>query len=147
MQASAITNPLADNATLLALHEAGKTQEQIAQILGGLDRSTISRRLKQLTPRNATEIFKNRRADILAEMQRKIMGRLTTTDIKSANLLQKVTATGILYDKERIERGLSDASTRPLVVIQVRGDHAQTTIQSGQVEGNKAGIDVMPVDN
>lgn len=133
MQSSAITNPQADDTTIMALHEAGKTQDEIAQIIGNINRSTISRRLKQLTPRKSTDIFKAKRADVLAEMQRKIMDRCTVTDIKSATMLQKVTAVGILYDKEQIERGRG-GDARPMIVIQIKGD-----VQSVQCQAvNKA---------
>jgi len=112
------TNPQADDATLLALHEAGKSQEEIAQMIGNVHRSTISRRLKQLTPRKSTEIFKIHRADILAEFQRKIMSACTSAEIKKMVASRGMTDFGILYDKEQIERG-HGADARPLVVIQI----------------------------
>lgn len=108
-----------DNAAILALHEAGKTQQEIAHIIGNIDRSTISRRLKHLTPRKSTEIFKSQRADILAEMQRKILGSCTPADLKKMQPAQKITAAAILYDKERIERGLSDGASKPMIMVQI----------------------------
>jgi len=112
------TNPQADDATLLALHEAGKSQEEIAQMIGNVHRSTISRRLKQLTPRKSTEIFKIHRADILAEFQRKIMSACTSAEIKKMVASRGMTDFGILYDKEQIERG-HGADARPMVMIQI----------------------------
>jgi hypothetical protein len=47
-------------------------------------------------------------------------------EIKKSPFGTKIMATGILYDKERIERGLSDNNTRPMVVIQVKGDASVT---------------------
>ena len=110
------TNPQADDATLLALHEAGKASRQIEAILGNIDHSTICKRLKHLTPRKTTEIFKTLRADIFAEKQRKLLMR---SDKEPASSQSRIAmAVGIYYDKEQIERG-HGADTRPLVMIQI----------------------------
>ncbi len=44
---------------------------------------------------------------MLAEYQRKIIKSITASDIKEAKLKDRVVAFGVLYDKERLERGLS----------------------------------------
>jgi hypothetical protein len=119
-----------DDATILALHDAGKGCRQIADIIGDIGKSSIAKRLKHLTPRKTTEIYKTHRADILAEFQRKCMNTLDSAEIKKMQPRDRVMAMGIAYDKERVERGLSDASTRPLVVIQVKGDHAQIAVDN-----------------
>lgn len=53
------------------------------------------------------EEYKENRADILAGVGRKILATITDADIKKASLNQKVVSYGILYDKERLERGES----------------------------------------
>lgn len=113
---------IADDATILALSEAGKSSRQIEAIIGNIDHSTICNRLKHLTPRKSTEIYKTHRADILAEFQRKCMSTLDVKAIKEMCPRDRVLAMGLAYDKERVERGLSDNNTRPMVVIQVKGD-------------------------
>jgi hypothetical protein len=118
----------ADDTTLLALAEAGKSTRDIATIIGSIDHSTVSRRLKHLTPRKTTEIYKFYKADILSEMQRKIISSCTGGEIKKMATRDKFMAFGILHDKEMQARGLSDSATRPLVVIQVKGDHAQIAV-------------------
>jgi hypothetical protein len=110
-----------DDATILALTESGKTTRQIESITGAIDHATVARRLKHLTPRKTTEIFKGYRADIFAELQRKIIDTCDHKSIKKMHPRDRFLAMGLLYDKERIERGLSDNDARPLVVIQIRG--------------------------
>ena len=63
---------------------------------------------------NQVTSFKEFRADMLADHQRDILLSITLEDHKKASLLQKVTAMGILYDKERLER---DQSTSNIVTL------------------------------
>jgi hypothetical protein len=102
-----------DDDAILALTEAGKTSREIEAILK-YDHTTICRRLKHLTPRQSTEIFKEHRADIFAEKQRKLMMRSNGVDIKDERDL--AVAMAVYYDKERIERGHSSEG-KPLVII------------------------------
>jgi hypothetical protein len=61
------------------------------------------------------EKYKRGRADIFAGIQGRILDTITNDDIKKASLQQKVTAAGILYDKERLERGESTSNTISIV--------------------------------
>lgn len=55
---------------------------------------------------NAVESFKQHRADILAGMQEKLLNSIEMVEIKSArDQKDSITGFGILYDKERLERG------------------------------------------
>ncbi len=104
-----------DNRAILGLHEAGKSSRQIETILG-VDHATVCRRLKNLTPRKTTEIFRAYRADILAEKQRQILMLSTTSDAQNGrDQRDYATTLGIYYDKERLERG---QSTGNIQVIQ-----------------------------
>ena len=101
-----------DNATVLGLRNAGKTCQEIAD-LTGVHKATIARQLKHLTPRKATQIYRDMRADIAAELQRQILGKcdLRTVKITTAKELQSaLTGWGILYDKERLERDQSTSN-------------------------------------
>jgi len=71
-------------------------------------KSNISDHLQRngITP-GYLQKYKTKRADVLAYWQHKILNSISTDDIKSASLHQKATAYGILYDKERLERGQS----------------------------------------
>ena len=108
-----------DNTAILALHEAGKSTRQIEAILGNIDHATVAKRLKHLTPRKTTEIFKSLRGDILAEKQRQLLSAVDNKAIKQMAPRDRVTAAAILYDKERIERGLSDTASKPMILVQI----------------------------
>jgi hypothetical protein len=55
--------------------------------------------------------FKRTRADILAGLQDKLLSSITNENVQQASMLQKVTASAILFDKERLERDLSTSNT------------------------------------
>jgi len=79
------------------------SQSEIARTLG-VCHQTINERIKRLGLDSLTN-YKNNRADLLALLQRQITDAITASDIQKAPLRDKVVATGILYDKERLERG------------------------------------------
>ena len=62
------------------------------------------------TAHNKVLSYKGYRADILADMQRRILKSITDTDIKHATLGARLKALCQLYDKERLERDLSTAN-------------------------------------
>ena len=71
-------------------------------------KSNVSERLSSAGYRpNYLEHYKNHRADILASYQQIILNSLTPKDLEKAALSQKIMAYGVLYDKERLERGQS----------------------------------------
>ena len=127
-----------DDATVLGLADAGKSCQDIAN-LTGVHKSTIARQLQHLRPRKTTEIYKSLRADIAAEMQRKILRRCDLRHIKVASardLKDAITAFGILVDKERLERG--QATSRIEVDLSARLRAALS--RSGPREINPADI-------
>ena len=79
---------------------------RIAKIQG-VTTQAVHQRLKQFLPTTETELFKNNRADILANTQLKIITQIDSPRLKKAGLRDLVVSAGILYDKERLERGLS----------------------------------------
>lgn len=62
------------------------------------------------TAHNKVLSYKGYRADILADMQRRIIKSITDADIKHATLGARLKALCQLYDKERLERDLSTAN-------------------------------------
>jgi hypothetical protein len=64
---------------------------------------------------NHAENYKKRRAEIFAGLQARILESIDATDIKDASVLQRVTAAGILYDKERLETGKTTANIGTLI--------------------------------
>ena len=68
----------------------------------------VSARLREYRDEVETlENFKKNRADILAVVQKKLLNSLSDADIKKATAYQRIGMFGILYDKERLERGES----------------------------------------
>ena len=73
-----------------------------------VDKSNISRRLKSAGYKpKYLETYKTHRADVLAAYQQIILNSINPDDLKKAGLSQKMMAFGVLYDKERLERGQS----------------------------------------
>ena len=71
-------------------------------------KSNISTRLSKAGYKpNYLKLYKNHRADILSSYQQIILNSITPEDLKKAGLSQKMMAYGVLYDKERLERGQS----------------------------------------
>ena len=84
----------------LSLTDTGK--------LLGTHKSNVSRRLKAAGYRpKYLQHYKDHRADILASYQQIILNSINPEDLKKAGLSQKMMAYGVLYDKERLERGQS----------------------------------------
>jgi hypothetical protein len=157
------SNTRVDDDTLLTLAAAGKSSRDMERVLNNIDHATICRRLKHLTPRQSTEIFKSYKADILAEQQRKIMMRC---DRPGGNKLtprewRDIAVTlGVLMDHERRERGLHEDKTRPLVMIfdrcnvqaNMNGESAEKLnqqayeqISSGYQQGHEGQNDDKPI--
>jgi hypothetical protein len=102
-----------DDDTLLALHNAGKSTRAIGELVE-LSHKTIALRLKHLTPRKSTEIFKEKRADILAEKQRKLL--MMAENVSPKEQRDIAVAYGCYHDKEQQLRGNS-SDGKPLVII------------------------------
>ena len=96
--------------SIVTLAEKGLSHPQIAKILG-CSGHNITQRMKAFnyTPQQLKD-FKNNRADLLALTQSRIVHNITDDDFKKAGLLQKMTAFGIAFDKERLERGESTSN-------------------------------------
>lgn len=84
----------------------GLTYQEIADILK-TSKQTIHRNLIKLIPDSTTEIYKEHRADILSHAQLRMLSNMTDAKLKKASARDLVISTGVLYDKERLERGLS----------------------------------------
>ena len=98
---------------------------------------------------NTIESFKKYRADILAGKQEIILRSIDEEAIKEMPVGQRVMSLGILYDKERIERGLSDDNTRPMVVIQIKGNaevNVDNPVNNTSCQPPSQPIDIQPID-
>ena len=99
--------------TLLALSKSGHSTREIGKVVG-LSKSAVADRLKHLTPTEATNIFKEHKADILAEKQRQLL--MSAKDLPPAEQRSIATAFGVYCDKEDKIRGISP-DDRPVINI------------------------------
>lgn len=107
-----------DQQELIALATARKgdgskfTQAEIARHLG-VTRPAVTKALDQIPQSilNSHDVttFRKNRADIFAEFQRLILTYMTPEKMKGASLNQLGTLFGIVYDKERLEKGQATA--------------------------------------
>ena len=88
----------------------GLSYAQMAPILG-VHPSAIHKRIKHLLPNNDTQYYQNHRADILSHVQLQLLSQVDTRRLKKVSSRDAVISYGILYDKERLERGQSTANT------------------------------------
>ena len=108
----------------------GLSYEHIGKIQG-TSKTGIYRALAKLMPSQETEIFKQNRADILANIQLKALSAVTEPKLKKASAKDLVISAGILYDKERLERGLSTEN------VSYRGlteDYGKLTLELRKLE-------------
>lgn len=103
----------------LELRLKGLSYEDIGKHFG-VSKMAVCKRLKDRLPdkRVDLEAFKRNRADLLASKQKLILDSMTQEQIEKIPPQSRPTAFGILYDKERLERG---QSTQNVEVI----DHAE----------------------
>lgn len=95
-----------DTQSLIALKQAGKSYRDI-QAITGIKKDAVRRKIKDLLPTEETTQYKNLRADILAEMQRKLLMQCDDARLKKMPAASAILAACQLYDKERLERGQS----------------------------------------
>ena len=99
---------------MIELHEKGLSNPQIAAILHCSTGNVQARLSKCLEIITHTENYKKNRANILTYHQQAISSVLSASEVKplktARELKDAATAYGILYDKERLERGQSTAN-------------------------------------
>ena len=95
---------------MLELRRKDLTLKQISVILG-CSEANVHKRLKGFAPVQVKiDRYKRHRADLLTLTQATIHDSITPDVIAEASLLQRTTAMGIMYDKERLERGQSTSN-------------------------------------
>ena len=97
--------------------EQGLSHDEIAAI-AGVTRSAITHRLNdaEYTPQRL-KAYKDYRADILAYYQTLLLNALTPSEINKMAPRDRVLAFGVLYDKERLERGQSTSNISAITSI------------------------------
>ncbi|MFA5340325.1 MAG: hypothetical protein WC332_00970 [Clostridia bacterium] len=120
-----ISKPTLDDTAILALHDAGKGVKAISKI-AGLNHKTIARRLKSLTPRKTTEIYRELKTEILEEKCRKLL--MQGEGLAPKEQRDLAVAYGVYADK--IERAGGNREQAPMVII----NKINISGQSGSVE-------------
>lgn len=98
-----------DKGKALELKLKGNTYAEIAAIQE-VSPQAIHQSIKHLLPNKDTKVYQDHRSDILSEIQRKLLVSVDDDAIQKASLLQRMTSFAIVYDKERIEKGLSSGN-------------------------------------
>ena len=86
--------------TIIEYRNRGLGYSEIAK-LTGCSRQNVEQRLSTIEySKEDLENFKNHRKDVFAFLQSKLLNSIDISEIKELNPLQRIVATGILFDKE-----------------------------------------------
>lgn len=102
---------------ILDLRLKGFSHRRIADILGCSKTNITQRLTKYKTELEGLEGFKKNRADIFALHQIRALANVSDKKLKEASLRDIVIATGVLYDKERQERGQSENKNSISIIL------------------------------
>lgn len=104
-----------DKSKMLELKQVnGMSYAEIAA-LDGTTPQNIHSKIKDLLPTEETNTYQQHRADILAEVQRKLLSNIDAKRLSKASAYQLAGAAGLLYDKERLERGQTTTNIGALI--------------------------------
>ena len=91
----------------LAKREPSMSRREIAKELK-VSRNTVDKALGKVSDfKEEVELFRKQRGDILDDKQRLILAAIDSKKVGEAKLRDLAVAAGILFDKNRLERGLS----------------------------------------
>ena len=109
-----------DVSKMLALKTVNQLSYSEIAAIDGTTPQNIHSKIKDLLPTEETKTYQEHRADILSNLQLKLLSNLDDDRLKKASAFQLVGAAGLLYDKERLERGQSTEN-----IAQIHGDIAK----------------------
>jgi hypothetical protein len=94
----------------MALKAKNYSDKQIGEMVG-LARETVTRKIASYKEmKSKANDFAARRVDALVNVQRLCIDSITLDEIKSLKVPQRIWVMGVLYDKERLEKGKSTAN-------------------------------------
>lgn len=106
----------------LVKREPAMSRREIAKELK-VSRNTVSKALDKVSDyKEEIELFRKHRGDILDEKQRLILSAIDSKKVGEAKLRDLAVSAGILFDKGRLERGLSTANLTSIVAIAQRAE-------------------------
>ena len=107
---------------------------QIADIQG-TSKQAVHRAIKDLLPPADIKVFQDNRADILSGLQAKLLSHVDEARLKKAPVGSLVLAACQLYDKERLERGMSTANLASLTSDIAQIKRSKVVDNSGNRDG------------
>ena len=118
--------PKIDVGKALELRLKGLSYRDIA-VFFGCSHTSVAERLKPYVNGDDVDLetFKKNRADILTMKQAQVLGSMTKEDIEKASARDKAIVFGTLYDKERLERGLSTSNAAVVYAAAVEAAFAK----------------------
>jgi len=122
----------------LELRQQGVTYTDIGKVFN-VSKQAVEQALRPYKGKfRQLEQYKVNRADILAEIQLEILKSLDCDSIKKASAYQRIGMYGILYDKERLERGESTENVSVIVgAIQELRDKRRTVTVDKSVDKSR----------
>lgn len=105
---------------IIDLRSRGLSISQIGKLLGCDSKNVWVRLQKSGYDLDNTKYYRQNRAEILAYEQNRIRQHFTDAKLQKSSLRDLVVAYGILYDKERLESGLSTANVSYSDAIKAR---------------------------
>lgn len=116
MAAKAANKPKkVDVASALSLRVDNQLSYGKIAAIQGVSKQAIHQALQDLLPTEETKIYRANRADIISNLQAKIIKSIDDEDIKKAPFGSRILAYAQLYDKERLERGQSTTNISALI--------------------------------
>ena len=129
--------------TIIELKTRGLNNTQIAKICG-CSKENIRIRLRPLLSDLASlPFYKRHRGDVLALRQKQIMDSMDEDTIEKASLKDRGIVFGILYDKERLERGKSTANVAYMDLVRAEKEK-QREIEELEKEMGIKGVRLLP---
>ena len=124
----------------LAKREPSMSRREIAKELK-VSRNTVSKALAKVSDyKEGIELFRKQRADILDEKQLLILDAIDAKKVSEAKLRDLAVAAGILFDKNRLERGLSTNNISSWCAI-VTESHRRKPEEKGLESANRVRTD------
>ena len=118
--------------TIMEYRRKGLSMSDVARIVG-CSKPNIVQRLNRMNAELVqVDHYKSNRADFLALKQMRMLNQITEPKLKDASAYQLAGMFGILYDKERLERGQSTSNELQIQVVKYSEDEP---IDEGKGDG------------
>jgi len=127
----------------LAKRKPELSQRELAKETGA-SRNTVAKALAKVSDyKEEIELFRKQRGDILDEKQALILRAIDSKKVGEAKLRDLAVSAGILFDKNRLERGLSTNNISSWCAI-VSEAHRRGTEEKGLESANPVRTDEGP---